>query len=346
MALLLPPAVSWLPAEGARFELAATRAALSSAQKALRERRPDTARLVDRLRADAEQISAQERSKSAWDRTPGRSEAAWIRPLDASLDALASVARQQRSAAARWQEMAPRLAAQVAQAAEEVTEAGMGTREIAAARRAEYQLDLSRRYAASGAYERANVAAVVAMDAAAIVHKTWRDLHSRFGEPRNLRLWRSWVEETIAASRESGEPAIVVDKLKRTLFLYDDGRRVASFPAELGARGLRQKLHAGDQATPEGRYRVVDARDSRRTKFYKALLLDYPNAEDRARFQFLRRAGQVPRRAGPGSLIEIHGEGGKDDDWTDGCVALSNTDMDRVFARARVGTRVTIVGTF
>jgi L,D-peptidoglycan transpeptidase YkuD (ErfK/YbiS/YcfS/YnhG family) len=54
----------------------------------------------------------------------------------------------------------------------------------------------------------------------------------------------------------------------------------------------------------------------------------------------------VPLRAGVGSLIEIHGDGGQGRDWTDGCVALSNSDMDRVFARARVGTPVTIVGTF
>jgi L,D-peptidoglycan transpeptidase YkuD (ErfK/YbiS/YcfS/YnhG family) len=54
----------------------------------------------------------------------------------------------------------------------------------------------------------------------------------------------------------------------------------------------------------------------------------------------------VPANAGIGSLIEIHGEGGQGRDWTDGCVALSNSDMDRVFSHARVGTPVTIVGTF
>jgi L,D-peptidoglycan transpeptidase YkuD (ErfK/YbiS/YcfS/YnhG family) len=58
------------------------------------------------------------------------------------------------------------------------------------------------------------------------------------------------------------------------------------------------------------------------------------------------KSGTVPRRAGIGSLIEIHGDGGQGRDWTDGCVALDNRDMDRVFARASVGTTVTIVGTF
>jgi lipoprotein-anchoring transpeptidase ErfK/SrfK len=53
----------------------------------------------------------------------------------------------------------------------------------------------------------------------------------------------------------------------------------------------------------------------------------------------------VPDGTGPGSLIEIHGHGGTGRDWTDGCVALSNEDMDQLFSRVRVGTPVTIVGT-
>ena len=49
-------------------------------------------------------------------------------------------------------------------------------------------------------------------------------------------------------------------------------------------------------------------------------------------------------RARPGGLIEIHGEGGRGEDWTRGCVALSNRDMDDLFRRVAVGTPVTIVG--
>jgi hypothetical protein len=74
------------------------------------------------------------------------------------------------------------------------------------------------------------------------------------------------------------------------------------------------------------------------------LLLDYPNQADRARLARLKAAGQIARGAGPGSLIEIHGEGGRGEDWTRGCVALSNPDMDDLFGRVGVGTRVTIVG--
>ena len=64
------------------------------------------------------------------------------------------------------------------------------------------------------------------------------------------------------------------------------------------------------------------------------------------RFALGKVRGIIPTRVGIGNLIEIHGEGGEGRDWTDGCVALANPDMDRVFALTEVGTPVTIVGTY
>jgi murein L,D-transpeptidase YafK len=121
---------------------------------------------------------------------------------------------------------------------------------------------------------------------------------------------------------------------------------MAAFEAELGANGLRQKEHAGDRATPEGLYRVVRMKEGKATKYYKALLVDYPNDSDRARFAAMKRQGRIPRRAGIGGMIEIHGEGGQGNDWTDGCVALTNKNMDTLFARVTLGTPVAIVGNF
>lgn len=104
----------------------------------------------------------------------------------------------------------------MAQAHEEAGEAGVTRR--SAARRAEYHLGLARKFAASRAFDRANVSAMMALDFAQVVHKSWKDLHARFGEPRNLATWRGWVEETIAQSRrDDGGSAIVIDKLKRRL---------------------------------------------------------------------------------------------------------------------------------
>jgi murein L,D-transpeptidase YafK len=108
---------------------------------------------------------------------------------------------------------------------------------------------------------------------------------------------------------------------------------------------MNSKVRAGDDATPEGRYRITQVRGPNQTRYYRALMLDYPNAEDLARFRKLKRAGRVSRRDDVGSLIEIHGHGGRSQDWTKGCVALDNDDMDDLVPRVRVGTAVTIVGT-
>ncbi len=104
------------------------------------------------------------------------------------------------------------------------------------------------------------------------------------------------------------------------------------------------KRHRGDKATPEGSYKVTRKRGPGATKYYKALDIDYPNAEDLARFRAAKQRGEIPAGTSPGSLIEIHGHGGRGADWTEGCVALRNDHMDKVFAAAQVGTPVLIVG--
>jgi lipoprotein-anchoring transpeptidase ErfK/SrfK len=165
---------------------------------------------------------------------------------------------------------------------------------------------------------------------------------SRFADGEQVRRWRRWIEETVAWSRSHKAPAIIVNKERNRLELYSKGRLVRSYRADMGSNNTHTKLVAGDRATPEGRYRIVEKKN--RSTYYKALLLDYPNEDDRKRFSELVRQGRVSPHAGLGSLIEIHGEGGRGSDWTKGCVALSNADMDELFARASVGTPVTIVG--
>ena len=137
---------------------------------------------------------------------------------------------------------------------------------------------------------------------------------------------------------------MVVYKENHRLTLYNGGRAVKSYQVDLGYNAIRDKLHAGDAATPEGRYRITAKKGPGNSTYYKALLLNYPNDEDRAQFERARRAGQIPRWARVGGLIEIHGDGGRGKDWTKGCVALSNNDIDDLFSRVGVGTPVTIVG--
>ncbi len=167
--------------------------------------------------------------------------------------------------------------------------------------------------------------------------------YKRLSDPALRRQWQRWVEDTIASTRGGGA-AIVVEKLGRRLVLVRNGKVVGEFDAEFGRNGLADKLHAGDGATPEGRYFVKEKRDHGNTRWYRALVINYPNAEDWQKYQQARRAGRIPGRYSIGSLIEIHGNGGKQKNWTDGCVALRNQDVDRLYTQVPVGTPVTIVG--
>jgi len=166
----------------------------------------------------------------------------------------------------------------------------------------------------------------------------------RYVDAGSVARWERWIDETIRWSRKTGDAAIVVSKDDHRLTLYVAGRAVHTYPADIGANNLGDKVRSGDHATPEGRYKVTSKRNVGQTAYYKALMLDYPNKEDRRRFEEMRRKGHIPRGVGPGSLIEIHGEGGRDQDWTRGCVAVTNEHMDQLFVKVRVGTPVTIVG--
>lgn len=334
------------PSRGAKVSIDALRRSSFTAVRAIRKEQPAVARLLDRLIADAEIITASETTASSWNRSPGRVEAAWVRVhLEAHRSLVASGARR-KSLDGRWSSLRDGMRVDVKNALIESSEAGLGAREISAAKLAQLRWNLAEKYAAAGAIDRALGEAETARRFTQVVHDGFASLHARFRDPKSLSSWRRMVSDTVALSRSTGATVIVVDKLNRRLHLYSAGKRIASYEAELGAKGLRQKMHSGDQATPEGRYKVSQVKGYGRTKYYRALLIDYPNDEDRARYAWGKRVGQVPTRVGIGSLIEIHGDGGQGRDWTNGCVALANQDMDEVFARSRVGTPVTIVGTF
>ncbi len=155
--------------------------------------------------------------------------------------------------------------------------------------------------------------------------------------------WKSLANDAIAASR-GGNKVILVDKVAHTLYVYQSGKSIRSYNVEFGPNWMAHKEHAGDKATPEGNYRVTSKKSGGSTVYYKAMLLDYPNAADRARFAQKKRQGLISRKTGIGNLIEIHGKGGRGFDWTSGCVGMRDRDMDDLFRLVGSGTRVTIVG--
>ena len=213
-------------------------------------------------------------------------------------------------------------------------------------RRSEVVLDEAKRLFDAGEYELAGGKAREAADLAGELPAETKALFARFGDPANLRRWRQWARAGIDESRRTGKPVLVVDKRARMAVLWAKGKPTRWFDVELGYNGLQRKLRSGDGATPEGLYRVLRKKGRGQTKYYKALLLDYPNADDKRRFRDAKKSGEVQRNSSIGSLIEVHGDGGRGTNWTDGCVAVTNEEMDFLFEKLAVGSPVVIVGSY
>jgi len=160
-------------------------------------------------------------------------------------------------------------------------------------------------------------------------------------EKGKIEVWRSWVSETVSASLKNNNHAVIIDKSAHKAYLIHGGKVIHTYGCDLGWNSAEQKYFQGDGATPEGRYTVTAVKRS--SKYYHALLLSYPNDLDRRRFAENKRKGMISKYARIGALIEIHGSGGRGEDWTDGCVAFTNRDMDHLFKYAAVGMPVTIV---
>jgi hypothetical protein len=156
-------------------------------------------------------------------------------------------------------------------------------------------------------------------------------------------LWNKWVEQTILWSKLHCRSAIIVDKMAHDLSLYQNGKLSARVTVELGANWIGVKVRRGDRATPEGRYYI--RRKIASMSYRKALEINYPNDDDRRLSAANEKIKSTGRCTDLGGDIEIHGGGGKQCNWTDGCIALENDDIDRIYSRVNVGTPVTIVGT-
>jgi len=135
---------------------------------------------------------------------------------------------------------------------------------------------------------------------------------------------------------------VVVHKAKRTLELWAKGEKIAKYRIALGFNPVGPKEYEGDGKTPEGVYTII--RRNEASHYYKSLQLDYPNAAD--------VAAAKAKGLTPGGLIMIHGlpnnksaerVGHPDRDWTDGCIALDNPEMQNIWNRVDVGTAVLVM---
>jgi murein L,D-transpeptidase YafK len=141
----------------------------------------------------------------------------------------------------------------------------------------------------------------------------------------------------------AGERAdrVVVVKSTHKLMLLSHGRVLKTYTVSLGRGDGRAKSKAGDRETPEGEY-VIDAKNPH-SRFHRALHISYPNAKDRER---ARKLG-----VSPGGDVEIHGIEEKwawvgslhrAMDWTAGCIAVTNPEIEEIYRLVPVGTPVEI----
>ncbi len=152
------------------------------------------------------------------------------------------------------------------------------------------------------------------------------------------------VEAPSAALPSLQSPSLLVDKTQYCLEVRDGGRTVRRYPIALGRNPFRRKLHEDNASTPEGHYRIVSLQPQ--ATYHRAYDLDYPSEVDRQRYEQAARKGELPpSRPGIGGEIQIHGKG-IHANWTFGCIALRNQDMDELFAHPEiaVGCPVDIAG--
>lgn len=164
---------------------------------------------------------------------------------------------------------------------------------------------------------------------------------NRYRDIDLISKWKQWAKETIQESRDEEGDCILIIKSEKKLILYRRGEPVKTYPVGLGKNGWLKKRQAKDHATPEGKYRIIGKNP--RSRYYKALLINYPNENDRREFLNAKKRGLVLKNASIGGQIEIHG-GGKEG-LTYGCIALDNSHMEELYHRVGIGTPVTIVGT-
>lgn len=134
---------------------------------------------------------------------------------------------------------------------------------------------------------------------------------------------------------------VKVDKSERRMYLIAGTEVVKAYRIALGGNPKGHKQREGDQRTPEGEYTLDYTKED--SAFYRAMHISYPNEFD--------TANALQNGVSPGGFIMVHGQreglGLKPSivqrfDWTDGCIALTNPEMDEFMSLVEVGTKISI----
>jgi murein L,D-transpeptidase YafK len=148
-------------------------------------------------------------------------------------------------------------------------------------------------------------------------------------------VWAQPTKRPLHADR------VVVFKKERTLQLLSQGRVIKTYKVALGGDPVGAKTRQGDHKTPEGTY-VLDSRNAR-SQFYKSIHVSYPSSHE--------RAAARARGVSPGGDVFVHGlpngyrwvgASHRMKDWTDGCIAVTDEEIDEIWAAVADGTPIEI----
>lgn len=151
--------------------------------------------------------------------------------------------------------------------------------------------------------------------------------------------WANWPIDDLPPGAVADR--ILVEKSHRTLTLLRHGKPLRVYLIALGRVPVGAKEREGDKKTPDGLYRIVEHK--RTSAFHLALRVSYPEASDIARAQQLG--------ADPGGDIMVHGlhrglgwfgRLHRSCDWTAGCIAVTNTEIEQIYAAIPDGTPIEI----
>ena len=134
---------------------------------------------------------------------------------------------------------------------------------------------------------------------------------------------------------------IVVLKKQRTLELFSHGKVIKTYKVALGSDPVGPKTTEGDHKTPEGIY-ILDFRNAH-SQFYKSIHISYPSEQDRtaARLKGISPGGDVFLHGLPNGYGAI-GSTHRLRDWTDGCIAVTNQEIDEIWKAVPDGTQIEI----
>jgi murein L,D-transpeptidase YafK len=150
-----------------------------------------------------------------------------------------------------------------------------------------------------------------------------------------------WFRPGIALSALPNVDKVLVIKSKRILMLLKDGEIFRTYKVALGKQPTGHKTRQGDRRTPEGRY-VLDSRNPK-SKYHLAIHISYPNESDvlSAQKRGVSPGGDIMIHGlppGSGSIGELHSFL----NWTDGCIAVTNAEMEEIWQFVPDGTPIEI----